>query len=66
MLYVFVVCACLALITGVLGFHGVLRQGLPIVYGLFAFFMAGWIANLVAMLVLALWRRLRSAPRHAG
>ncbi len=62
MLYIFVVCVCLSLITGVLGFHDVLRQGLPIVHGLFGLFMAVWIAVLLIVPLRAVWPRLRLPP----
>ncbi len=62
MLYVFVICVCLSLITGLLGFHDLLHEDVIIVRALFAFFTAGW----VAALAFALLRALRGAPRRAG
>jgi hypothetical protein len=66
MVYAFTVLGCLALISGLVGFHDVLHKGLPIVYALFSLFLLAWLVTGVAMIAKPLLRRWRARPKPAG
>lgn len=66
MIYAFTTFGCLALICGLVGFHDVLHEGLPIVYALFSLFLLGWIGAGLAIVGLPVLRRRRGRLTSSG
>ena len=65
MVYAFTLSGLLALVAGLVAFHGVLHLGRQIVIALFALFLLAWFASGGVML-LPILRRVRGRPKRVA